>query len=182
MDNQQNNSPDYSRYTIAELEDVLANIDRDKYAQRYADAKAMLDTRLKNRQLNSASNLAHLNEPIKPKWSEIHVVTRIMSVAFFSLTFAVVPTMFSKFMAAKSWLEHTNIWIWALGGVLTVLWFTSLIKDENFAKYLTRNMAGKFAAVLMPFLFGYTDLMVDGAPSPHQSDTTLRWLIDRLRS
>ncbi|MEH3297301.1 PIN domain-containing protein, partial [Raoultella planticola] len=26
--------------------------------------------------------------------------------------------------------------------------------------------------------FGYTDLMVDGAPSPHQSDTTLRWLID----
>ncbi|WP_417766303.1 hypothetical protein, partial [Spongiibacter tropicus] len=25
--------------------------------------------------------------------------------------------------------------------------------------------------------FGYTDLMVDGAPSPHQSDTTLRWLI-----
>ncbi len=31
-------------------------------------------------------------------------------------------------------------------------------------------------------LSGYTDLMVDGAPSPHQSDTTLRWLIDRLRS
>ncbi|EHH6251096.1 hypothetical protein J8P50_004268 [Salmonella enterica] len=31
-------------------------------------------------------------------------------------------------------------------------------------------------------LRGYTDLMVDGAPSPHQSDTTLRWLIDRLRS
>ncbi len=29
---------------------------------------------------------------------------------------------------------------------------------------------------------GYTDLMVDGAPSPHQSDTPLRWLIDRLRS
>lgn len=25
---------------------------------------------------------------------------------------------------------------------------------------------------------GYTDLMVDGAPSPHQPDTTLRWLID----
>ena len=29
---------------------------------------------------------------------------------------------------------------------------------------------------------GYTDLMVDGAPTPHQSDPTLRWLIDRLRS
>ena len=31
----------------------------------------------------------------------------------------------------------------------------------------------------MPNLYlGYTDLMVDGAPSPHQPDTTLRWLID----
>ncbi|MFV0547628.1 MAG: DEAD/DEAH box helicase [Limnobaculum xujianqingii] len=29
---------------------------------------------------------------------------------------------------------------------------------------------------------GYTDLMVDGAPSPHQPDTTLRWLIDRPSS
>ncbi len=29
---------------------------------------------------------------------------------------------------------------------------------------------------------GYTDLMVDGAPSPHQPDTSLRWLIDRPRS
>ena len=30
--------------------------------------------------------------------------------------------------------------------------------------------------------YGYTDLMVDGAPSPHQSDTTLRWLIDGVAS
>ena len=29
---------------------------------------------------------------------------------------------------------------------------------------------------------GYTDLMVDGAPLPHQPDTIIRWLIDRLRS
>lgn len=32
------------------------------------------------------------------------------------------------------------------------------------------------------FYFGYTDLMVDGAPLPHQPDTIIRWLIDRLRS
>ena len=36
--------------------------------------------------------------------------------------------------------------------------------------------------LLVVEFIGYTDLMVDGAPSPHQSDTTLRWLIDRLRS
>ncbi|TPD88815.1 aromatic amino acid transporter, partial [Pantoea vagans] len=29
---------------------------------------------------------------------------------------------------------------------------------------------------------GYPDLMVDGAPSPHQPYTTLRWLIDRPRN
>lgn len=153
MENKEHTSPDYSRYTIEELEDVLANIDRVKYAQRFADAKAMLDRRLKNRQLNSANNLAHLNEPAKPKWSEMHVATRILSVSFFSLTFTVIPMMFIEFMAAKSWLEHTNIWIWSLAGVLTLVWFTAMIKDEKFARYLTRNMTGKFAVVLMPILF-----------------------------
>ena len=55
------------------------------------------------------------------------------------------------------------------------------------------NLAVAFSITLAAGLFtvlgsglvmfsGYTDLMVDGAPSPHQSDTTLRWLIDRLRS
>ena len=54
--------------------------------------------------------------------------------------------------------------------------------------YLTNILQGNFGEsfrtrtpVLQDF-FGYTDLMVDGSPSPHQSDTTLRWLIDRLRS
>lgn len=41
---------------------------------------------------------------------------------------------------------------------------------------------GGMAAALEHQQNGYTDLMVDGAPSPHQSDTTLRWLTDRLRS
>ena len=41
---------------------------------------------------------------------------------------------------------------------------------------------GFVGACLLAENSGYTDLMVDGAPSPHQSDTTLRWLIDRLRS
>ena len=31
-------------------------------------------------------------------------------------------------------------------------------------------------------IYGYTDLMVDGAPLPHQPDTIIRWLIDRPRS
>lgn len=41
-----------------------------------------------------------------------------------------------------------------------------------------------FAAVIeaAPSVIGYTDLMVDGAPLPHQPDTIIRWLIDRPRS
>ena len=44
------------------------------------------------------------------------------------------------------------------------------------------NRELQYAALEYLKKMGYTDLMVDGAPSPHQSDTTLRWLIDRLRS
>lgn len=40
----------------------------------------------------------------------------------------------------------------------------------------------KLKNVCNTILFGYTDLMVDGAPLPHQPDTIIRWLIDRPRS
>lgn len=45
-----------------------------------------------------------------------------------------------------------------------------------------KSLADEVASLTKEPKNGYTDLMVDGAPSPHQSDTTLRWLIDRLRS
>ncbi|NRP58782.1 histidine kinase dimerization/phospho-acceptor domain-containing protein [Marinobacterium sp. xm-d-564] len=47
---------------------------------------------------------------------------------------------------------------------------------------LIAEVARSFTSTASAKNIGYTDLMVDGAPSPHQSDTTLRWLIDRLRS
>ncbi|WP_187148410.1 hypothetical protein [Thioalkalivibrio sulfidiphilus] len=50
--------------------------------------------------------------------------------------------------------------------------------DGHVSERLLLNASGPLQALLK----GYTDLMVDGAPLPHQSDTTLRWLIDRLRS
>ena len=37
-----NRSPDYSQYTIEELEDVLAHIDQAQFPNRYADAKTIL--------------------------------------------------------------------------------------------------------------------------------------------
>lgn len=61
-----------------------------------------------------------------------------------------------------------------------------LVRDG--LRSLTTNRVADAAQISVGSLYqyfpnkGYTDLMVDGAPSPHQSDTTLRWLIDRLRS
>ncbi len=49
-----------------------------------------------------------------------------------------------------------------------------LMSGLNGSKYITVKHYPSFS--------GYTDLMVDGAPLPHQPDTIIRWLIDRLRS
>ncbi len=50
---------------------------------------------------------------------------------------------------------------------------------ENFQLPLGQTGDGSVGVELLSSeIFGYTDLMVDGAPSPHQPDTTLRWLID----
>ncbi|MCU8069181.1 diguanylate cyclase [Shewanella sp. SM32] len=58
----------------------------------------------------------------------------------------------------------------------------SLIKFADTAMYHAKSSGRNNFQFYTSKLNGYTDLMVDGAPSPHQSDTTLRWLIDRLRS
>ncbi|WP_370239310.1 hypothetical protein [Neptunomonas phycophila] len=54
------------------------------------------------------------------------------------------------------------------------------VEDDRNAKvtHLGRVPSSKLSIKKM----GYTDLMVDGAPLPHQPDTIIRWLIDRLRS
>ena len=154
MDYQQNTSPDYSRYTIAELEDVLANIDREKYAQRYADAKAMLEQKLRESPNVSETEQANEDDLLeKPKWSETHIATRIAIAALLLLIFTSFPFMLSEFMTAQSWLKQTSIWIWALSAALGALWITALIKDEKFGRYLTRNWRGKLTAMFMPIVF-----------------------------
>lgn len=58
-------------------------------------------------------------------------------------------------------------------------WSTGLV---NVVSYPNKANDADELGLIWLNKIGYTDLMVDGAPSPHQSDTTLRWLIDRLRS
>ena len=154
MEHKHNSSPDYSRYTIAELEDVLANIDREKYAQRYAGAKAMLEQKLQ--QSPNTAEPEQVDEDDlteKPKWSETHITTRIVVAALLLLIFTSFPFMLSEFMTAQSWLKQTSIWIWGLSAALGALWIKALIKDEKFGRYLTRNWRGKLTAMFMPILF-----------------------------
>lgn len=154
MENKEHTSPDYSRYTIEELEDVLANIDRVKYAQRFADAKAMLAQKLRESPIISETEQADKEAAQQPvKWSERHILTRTVGGALFVVIFSAVPGFFIEFMAAKSWLQQTNFWIWGTGSCLGTLWVLALIKDEKFAKSLLINLRGKFAVMIMPVIF-----------------------------
>ena len=54
--------------------------------------------------------------------------------------------------------------------------------DDYYSKSGGKGGNRPDAKLLLQDKNGYTDLMVDGAPLPHQPDTIIRWLIDRLRS
>ncbi|MCL5078565.1 hypothetical protein M5P25_05150, partial [Neisseria perflava] len=68
----------------------------------------------------------------------------------------------------KDWARR----LWLYGCILYIVY--------NMVGYLVspRNGFPLLDVIIRVAICGYTDLMVDGAPSPHQSDTTLRWLID----
>ena len=125
MDTIQKTTPNYSRYTIAELEDVLVKIDRVKYAQRYEDAKAMLAQKRLEGPSTPEAKPADEEAFLPPvTWSEMHKVTRLVLVALLVQIFTSLPFVFTEFMTAKNWLQHTGVWLWVLAGLFSVLWFT----------------------------------------------------------
>lgn len=175
MENKVSTSPDYSRYTIEELEDVLANIDRVKYAQRFADAEAMLAQKLRESPITSETEQADKEAAQQPvKWSERHILTRTVGVALFVVIFSAVPGFFIEFMTAKSWLQQTSVWIWCMGGGLGALWILALVKDEKLAKSLLINLRGKFAVIIMPIVFLMFSFIT--------IDNTIPWLLHNLNA
>ncbi|RUO65415.1 hypothetical protein SAMN06297229_1182 [Pseudidiomarina planktonica] len=147
-------SPDYSQYTIAELEDVLVWIDQEKWPERYLEAKAMLAKKIKERaaKTNSEGDQV-LPPPPKPKWSEQLLITRILSGSLMVMAFSVIPTLFYKFMVAKSWTANTMGVIWVLAFILAITWYLCLKKDTKFMRYLEATWRGQLAIVTMPFLY-----------------------------
>lgn len=153
MGNINNNSPDYSRYTIEELEDVLANIDQAQFPERYVEAKATLSI-LKEHTIAPNSDYAQASSSLsKPVWSEQHLMTRIVLGSFMVMTFSVVPYMFYEFMTNKRWTANTTGLICMLAFTLVIMWFVCLKKDSKLRQRLGGNWRGKLTVVVMPFLF-----------------------------
>ena len=59
---------------------------------------------------------------------------------------------------------------------------TILARGEPSRWFWTNDIQVSHVYVSEFAIKGYTDLMVDGTPLPHQPDTIIRWLIDRPRS
>ncbi|WJG10696.1 hypothetical protein [Aliiglaciecola sp. LCG003] len=149
-----NNSPDYSRCTIEELEDVLVNIDLAQYPERHLAAKAMISKKLKEQKIAPKSRYDQVSASAsKPKWSEQLLMTRIIIGSFLFMTFSALPAMFYEFMTTKSWTAYSSGVIWMLASILVVMWFTCLKKDSKLMRRLGTNWRGKLAVVVMPFLF-----------------------------
>lgn len=153
MQNNHNNSPDYSKYTIEELEDVIANIDKTQFPERFDAANMALSEQLKTKPQQPRDDEKKNAELPPLKWSEQHVATRVMMISFFALLVSGLVGMFCDFMVAKSWTSNTVGLFWLLSISLIVLWFTCLTLDEKFSKRLTHNWRGKLSLIVMPLLF-----------------------------
>jgi len=154
MGNMQQDGPDYSRYTKEELEDVLNNIDKVQFPERYREALEMLSKRIDKHATEPSHNKgAALPLPPKQKWSEQLLITRLVVSIFLIMLFAVFPTIFVEFMTAKNWTENTTGVIWALAFILVAMWFICLKEDTLLTQRLLDSWRGKLAIMVMPLLF-----------------------------
>jgi len=153
MQKNHDNSPDYSQYTIEELEDVIANIDKAQFPERFDNATKALSEKRKA-QPEQPQNDDEEIAPLPPlTWSQQHIVTRAMMLSLFTLALSGVVGMFTDFMVAKSWSNNTVGLFWLLSISLIALWFACLAIDEKFAKRLTSNWRGTLALIVMPLVF-----------------------------
>ena len=152
MDNSQANSPNYSQCTIEELEDVLRNINKEQFPQRYLAAEAMLSKKMQEQIDDQYVQEAPLSK--RPRWSEKLLITRISIGLFCVMTLLLIPTMFfNEFMVAKNWTENTTGVMWGVVLIHVLLWLASIKKDKKFSDHLLKNFGGQLSIAIMPLLF-----------------------------
>ena len=146
-----NDGPDYASYSLKELEDVLINIDKARFPDRYAQAKALYDEKRSRSATEHESTMS--TSPVIRNWSEFHSYTRTVFIVFMILLAGGMVGLAFDFMTAKNWTANTAVPKWITGLSLVVLWFMALGYDREFAQYLSNTVRGKIAIVAMPFTF-----------------------------
>ncbi|WP_032096701.1 MULTISPECIES: hypothetical protein [unclassified Alteromonas] len=149
------NKPNYALYTVEELEDVVANVDKARFPERYKAAQAALSEKrlLQPKQHQAVDDDEVSSSHTRVKWSEQLLITRVMFISFITLLLAVIIPMFSEFMVAKSWTENTGAFFWLMSLTLITLWFLSLGMDKTLSQRLTKDWRGKLAISVMPLVF-----------------------------
>ncbi|AMJ99853.1 hypothetical protein AVL55_17840 [Alteromonas macleodii] len=145
--------PNYAAYSIEELEDVLENIDKQAFPERYQAAKNELAAKQATLPPESDTDSAHQDEHFtRPKWSELHPITRISNGAFFVLIGAMFVSAFTDFIVIDAWLDNSNWAIALLTVVYIAFYYFTIFVDKRHAQYLTKDLRGKMTVVGMPLL------------------------------
>ena len=147
--------PDYSRYSVEDLEDVLENIDQRAYPDRYAAAQAALAQKKSSAEMHKGEQVEgeDTDKPlVKPKWSERHVITRCCDIVILVLFLGPIMTLFTDFSVANRWLDSSSWAIYTLTLLVGWLWYTSLYVDKLQLQQLNSSVRGKISIVTMPLL------------------------------
>ena len=151
--------PDYAAYSIEELEDVLENIDKEAFPERYQAAKKQLASKRAMLPSEDDTDSVHQDEHFtRPKWSELHLITRISNVTFLILIGAMFITVFTDFLVINAWLDNSTWAILLLIVVYSALFYFSIYIDKRHAQFVTKDFRGKITVFGMPFLVFFLSL------------------------
>ncbi|GFD94372.1 hypothetical protein KUL156_15790 [Alteromonas sp. KUL156] len=145
--------PNYAAYSIEELEDVLENIDKQAFPERYQAAKNELASKRATQPRENDADSAHHDEHVtRPKWSELHLVTRISNITFLVLIGAVFVSAFTDFIVINGWLDNSNWAIVLLTFAYSAFYYLAIFIDKRHAQFVTKDLRGKMTLFGMPLL------------------------------
>lgn len=145
--------PNYAAYSVEELEDVLENIDKQAFPERYQAAKNELAAKRATLPPENDTDSAHQDEHFtRPKWSELHPITRISNGTFLVLIGALIVSAFTNFIVINAWLNNSTWAIVLFTFVYCAFYYLSISIDKRQAQFVMKDWRGKVTIFTMPFL------------------------------
>lgn len=151
--------PNYQYYSLKELEDVLQNIDKHQYPERYVAAQAAFELKKASSELkeekrdrgsNDSSNRTDSHFE-KSKWSQLHAIARYNIALLIVLFVGLFVPLFADFSVVKTWVDNSGWFIALLSLLVAYLWYASIAVDKTFRFKLNDDIRGKITIFLMPF-------------------------------